>query len=143
MTTHPVIYVDTSALGALLIDQSESPALLDWLDQTSATLVSSDLLETELRRVAARENLDQSDVSRILDGVGLAALDRAVYRSAGFLPMPYLRTLDALHLEAAMRLYASAILTYDRRLGEAARSAGFDVIAPGVTRTEQDGPHRW
>ncbi|MGC0273678.1 type II toxin-antitoxin system VapC family toxin [Pseudactinotalea sp. Z1739] len=130
MTTRLVVYVDTSALGALLIDQPESPALLEWLDHTPATLVSSDLLETELRRVAVREGLDQSDVTSVLDGVALAALDRAVYRSAGFLPMPYLRTLDALHLEAAMRLDASAVLTYDRRLGEAARSAGFDVIAP-------------
>lgn len=135
MTDRPVIYVDTSALGALLIDRPESSALLDWLDQTPATLVSSDLLETELRRVAVREELDQSDVTRILDGVGLAALDRAVYRGAGLLPMPYLRTLDALHLEAAMRLDASAVLTYDRRLGAAARSAGLDVIAPGVTDT--------
>lgn len=133
MTSRPLIYVDTSALGALLIDQPESVALLEWLDQTEATLVSCDLLETELRRVAVRESLDQSDVTRLLDGVGLAALDRAVYRSAGFLPMQYLRTLDALHLEAAMRLDVSAILTYDRRLGEAARSAGLDVIAPGVT----------
>lgn len=133
MTGQPTVYVDTSALAALLIDQPESPALLEWLDLASAALVSSDLLETELRRLAVRENLEQSDVTRILDGVGLAALDRAVYRSAGFLPMPYLRTLDALHLEAAMRLDVSAILTYDRRLGEAARSAGLDVIAPGVT----------
>ena len=31
----------------------------------------------------------------------------------------------------AIGAYASAILTYDRRLGEAARSAGLDVIAPG------------
>lgn len=133
MTNHPVIYVDTSALGALLIDQPESPALLEWLDQTPATLVSSDLLETELRRVVVRENLDQSGATRLLEGVGLAALDRAAYRSAGFLPMPYLRTLDALHLEAAMRLDASAILTYDHRLGEGARSVGLDVITPGVT----------
>lgn len=70
-------------------------------------------------------------MTALLDGVALAALDRPVYRSAGFLPMPYLRTPDALHLEAAIRLDASAVLTYDRRLGEAARSAGLDVIAPG------------
>lgn len=135
MNSGSVVYVDTSALGALLIDQPESRALLDWLDQTSATLVSSDLLETELRRIAVREDLDQSDVTSLLDGVGLAALDRAIYRAAGFLPMPYLRTLDALHLEAAIRLDVSAILTYDRRLDEAARAAGFDVIAPGRGRT--------
>lgn len=130
MTSSGVVYVDTSALAALLIDQPESAALLDWLDSTAAELVSSDLLETELRRVAVRAGLDQSDVTRLLDGVALAALDRAVYRGAGYLPMPYLRTLDALHLEAAIRLDASAVLTYDRRLGEAARAAGLDVIAP-------------
>ena len=130
MSSSGVVYVDTSALAALLIDQPASAALLDWLDSTAAELVSSDLLETELRRVAVREGLDQSDVTRLLDGVALAALDRAVYRGAGYLPMPYLRTLDALHLEAAIRLDASAVLTYDRRLGEAARAAGLDVIAP-------------
>lgn len=127
-----MVYVDTSALAAVLIDRPESPALLEWLDQTPAALVSSDLTETELRRVAVREGLDQADVTSVLDGVALAALDRAVYRSAGFLPMPYLRTLDALHLEAAMRLDAAAILTYDRRLGEASRAVGLEVITPSA-----------
>ena len=126
-----VIYVDTSALAALLIDQPASAALVAWLDVTPATLVSSDLLETELRRLAVREGLDQGDVTRLLDGVALAALDRAVYRNAGFLPMPYLRTLDALHLEAAIRLDVDAILTYDHRLRDAAQSVGIDVISPG------------
>lgn len=132
MTLLSVVYVDTSALGSLLIDQPESSALVEWLDQTTATLVSSDLLETELRRIAVRESLDQADVTRLLDGVALAALDRAIYRSAGFLPMPYLRTLDALHLEAAIRLDVDAVLTYDRRLSEAAHEAGLGVIAPGA-----------
>lgn len=132
VTPGPIIYVDTSALGALLVEQPESDALEQWLDQTTALQVSSDLLEIELRRLAVREGLEQADVTLLLDGVGLAALDRAVYRSAGLLPMPYLRTLDALHLEAAMRLDAAAILTYDRRLGEAARPVGLQVIAPGV-----------
>lgn len=125
-----VIYVDTSALAALLIDQPQSAALVAWLDATPGTLVSSDLLETELRRLAIREGLDQGDVSRPLGGVALAALDRAVYRNAGFLPMQYLRTLDALHLEAAIRLDVDAILTYDHRLRDAALSAGIDVISP-------------
>lgn len=60
-------------------------------------------------------------------------MSAVVHRGAGFLPMPYLRTPDALHLEAAMRLDASAVLTYDHRLGAAARSTGLDVIAPGST----------
>lgn len=57
--------------------------------------------------MAVREGRDQAKVSAILHGVSLAALDRAAFRSAGFLPMPNLRTLDALHLEAAMRLVAT------------------------------------
>ena len=132
MTPGAIVYVDTSALGALLIEQPESDALVEWLDRTADVLVSSDLLETELRRIAVREGIDQGVVTRILDGVGLAALDRAVYRGAGLLPMPYLRTLDALHLEAAMRLDATAVLTYDHRLGKAARAVGLQVIAPGT-----------
>jgi predicted nucleic acid-binding protein len=140
VTSRPLVYVDTSAFGALLIDQTESPALLDWLDEASASLISSDLLETELRRLAVREDLNQSDVTRILEGVALAALDRAVYRGAGLLPMPYLRALDALHLEAALRLDVSAILTYDHRLSEAARSLGIDVISPGSRGEHAEAP---
>lgn len=137
MSPAPIVYVDTSAMGALLIDQPESPALLDWLDHAAGPLVSSNLLETELRCLATREGLDQSDVTRLLDGLSLAALDRAVYRSAGLLPMRYLCTLDALHLEAALRLDAAALLTYDHRLGEAAREAGLEVISPGTVSTSR------
>ena len=38
--------------------------------------------------------------------------------------------LSGLVPTSAIRLDASAVLTYDRRLGEAARAAGLDVIAP-------------
>ncbi len=135
MSSAPLVYVDTSALGALLVWQVETEALVEWLDRADADLVSSDLLETELRRMAVREGRDQARVSAILDGVSLAALDRAVYRSAGLLPMRYLRTLDALHLEVAIRLGVDAVLTYDSRLADAAAASGFDVIAPGSKTT--------
>lgn len=131
MTAPTVVYIDTSALAALLIDQPQSPSVLEWLDATNSVLVSSDLLETELRNVAVREGLDQADVTRLLDGVAIAALDRAVFRNAGYLPMPYLRTLDALHVEAAIRLDASAVLTLDARLAQAVTAAGLDAITPG------------
>jgi predicted nucleic acid-binding protein len=132
MTPRPVAYVDTSALAALVIDQPFSLALLGWLDEDRADLVSSDLLETELRRIAVREGLDQADVTQLLDRVALAPLDRAAFRSAGLLPMQSLRTLHALHLEAALRLDVTGIITYHRRLGEAAQAVGLEVIAPGI-----------
>ena len=53
VTPGVIVYVDTSALGALLIEQPESNALVDrGGNQTADALVSSDLLETELRRIA-------------------------------------------------------------------------------------------
>ncbi|SER71517.1 hypothetical protein SAMN05443377_10732 [Propionibacterium cyclohexanicum] len=87
MSDVPLVYADASALGALLVAQPDTEALAAWLDEANVRLVSSDLLETELRRMAVREGRDQAKVSAILDGVGLAVLDRATYRSAGFLPI--------------------------------------------------------
>lgn len=53
VTPSVIVYVDTSALGALLIEQPKSNALVDrGGNQTADALVSSDLLETELRRIA-------------------------------------------------------------------------------------------
>lgn len=131
MSSGFIIYVDTSALAALIVEHPHSAALEAWLDSTTASLVSSDLLETELRRLAIREGLDQGDVSLLLDGVSLAGLDRATFRSAGLLPVPHLRTLDALHLESAIRLNADVMLTYDLRLAEAAAGLGIEVVSPG------------
>lgn len=88
MSAVPVVYVDTSALAAPLLEQLETDALIAWLDETPDALGSSDLLETELRRVVIREDLNQEDVTRLLEGAGIASFDRAVYRSAGLLPMP-------------------------------------------------------
>lgn len=125
-----LVYVDTSALGKLLVTSPETDRVAAWLDACEDDLVSSDLLETELRRVAVREGIDQGVVTGLLDGVALAAPDRAVYRAAGLLPIPHLRTLEALHLECALRLDAAAVLTYDVRLQDAARSVGLRVVAP-------------
>lgn len=128
-----IVYVDSSALAALIVEQPESGELEEWLDGVDGDLVACDLLETELRRVAVREGIDQSDITKILDGVSLASLDRAAFRSAGMLPFQNLRALDALHLQAALLLQADAVLTYDHRMAEAAVALGFQVFSPGHT----------
>lgn len=124
------VYVDTSALVKLLVDEPESDSLISWLDGAGADLVSSELLEVELRRVAIRAGVRLDEVARLVEGVSLAGLDRAVVRGAGLLPMAYLRTLDALHLESALRLGVSHILTYDRRMMDAARVLGLESVSP-------------
>ncbi|MBF4161147.1 hypothetical protein [Nocardioides acrostichi] len=50
--------------------------------------------------------------------------------NAGLLPGSHLRSLDALHLAAALALDVDAVLTYDQRLAQSCRDLGIDVLAP-------------
>lgn len=124
-------YVDTSAALKLVVEEAESTALAAALDDESLELVSSLLLETELRRVVAREpGLTQAVVTDLLEGVDLHELPSVLFVEAGLLPGTNLRSLDALHLAAAIRLEVDRVLTYDRCMAEAAESLGLRVIAP-------------
>lgn len=134
------VYVETSAAAKLLVEEAESAALAEYLDDLAARdeeLLSSFLLETELRRLAARHGLDQTDVSEILDGFDLVDIDRAMFGEAGLLPGQHLRSLDALHIAAALRAGATVMVAYDHRQAEAARSAGLRVVAPGTGASQQ------
>lgn len=127
--TAPILYLDTSAAVKLLSAEPESMPLRRFLDE-GPLLVSSDLLETELRRIGVRHRLDQVLITAVLDGVTLTPLTREQYREAGLFPQEGLRSLDALHLAGALGVEATAILTYDLRLAEAARAHGLEVLAP-------------
>ncbi len=129
VTTAQVVYLDTSAAVKLISDERESDGLRRYLDD-GPTVVSSDLLETELRRIGVRHGIDQVLITAILDGVTLTPLRREQFREAGLYPQESLRILDSLHLAGALGVEASAILTYDVRLAEAARAHGLDVAAP-------------
>lgn len=127
------VYLESSAGAKLLVAESETAALqshLDTVAEAGAAIVSSVLLDTELRRVAQRAGLAQMAVSDILDRVGLAELDRAVFTEAGLLPGASLRSLDALHVAAALRLGADEFLSYDVRQLAAAQSAGLRTRSP-------------
>lgn len=126
-------YADTSAAAKLLVDESESAALsayLDGLVSDGVPLVSSVLLETELRRLAVRHRLNQAAVSDVLDRFDLFEPDRAIFVEAGVLPGAGLRSLDALHIVVAVRLEADVLVTYDVRQAESARLVGLRVAAP-------------
>ena len=83
-----------------------------------------------MRRVALRHDISLEFVARIIDGVELHTLDHSLFHMAGLLPMKQLRSLEALHLAAALRTGASAMLTFDPRLAEACREVGLEVIEP-------------
>jgi len=128
-----MIYADTSLVVKLLLAEAESEAVKAWVDQDAVELVSSRLLETELRRVAAREDLDQQDVTQVLERISLYDVPREAFRGAGIFPDPALRSLDAIHLTVATMIGAAAIATYDERMTTAASRIGLPVLLPEVS----------
>jgi uncharacterized protein len=126
------IYVDTSAVGRVLLGEPDAQAVLRGLagfDQH----VASRLMRVELRRLALREDaLEAAD--RLLAGVALIPLDEAILAASETLLPATVATLDAIHLATALRLAAEGVLdtimTYDHRLADGAAEHGLRVLAP-------------
>jgi uncharacterized protein len=122
-------YLDTSAAVKLLVEEPESAALAQYLDQPNLETVACLLLETELRRFAVRHAIPQQEVTAILDTISLYDMPHSLYYEAGILPGRHIRSLDALHLVAAVRLETDVIVSYDNRLQEAAAELGLEILA--------------
>ncbi|TFC27292.1 PIN domain-containing protein [Cryobacterium sp. TMT1-3] len=58
-------------------------------------------------------------------------MDRSVFREAGLLTGASLRSLDALHIAAALQAEANEFITYDARQQAAAKAVGLRLRAPG------------
>jgi hypothetical protein len=128
-----ILYIETSAAAKLLVEEPASSQLATRLDNAvdnGDALLSSMLLETELRRLAVRADLAQAAVTHLLERFDLVESDRSLYRDAGLLSGRQLRSLDALHLAAALRVGADVMVTYDRRQADAAEAVGVPVLAP-------------
>ncbi len=126
------VYLDTSAAAKLLVDEAESEAITVYLDGLGDEhqVVSSALLETELRRLAGRLDVEQSAVTDLLARVDLVDPPRSLFHEAGLLPGTHLRSLDALHLATALRVDADILVAYDARLLESARALGLSTDSP-------------
>lgn len=126
-----VWYLDTSAALKLIVDEAESDALARRIDEEQPDLVACWLLDTELRRAAHRApQVTQQLITEFLEGVALYEVPASLFTEAGILPGPHLRSLDAIHLAAALRIGVDATVTYDTRLAAGARDLGLRVIAP-------------
>jgi predicted nucleic acid-binding protein len=128
----PAYYLDSSALVKLVVLENETPALRAWINDTDADLISCDLSRTEVLRATRRIGGDVVRAREVLDSVELVALDRAMFDSAGRLDPDVLRSLDALHLSAALALGddLAGMVTYDDRMAYAAISHGITALAP-------------
>lgn len=127
------LYLDTSALGRVLLGEPDAPAILLALVRFDQHLASR-LLSIELRRLALR--YDQLEASaQLLAGVALVPLSDPLLTIAETVPPASVTTLDAIHLATALDLAEAglldAIMTYDARLAEGARHHGLTVVAPG------------
>jgi predicted nucleic acid-binding protein len=126
------VYVDTSAIARMLLDEPDKPVIEQRLEDFEQR-VASRLLRVELRRVGAREGvLDRAD--ELLKDISLVALDEQVLAAAETVTPSNVTTLDAIHLATAVRLSKAgeldALMTYDKRLADGAREHGITVLSP-------------
>jgi uncharacterized protein len=140
------IYIDSSALAKLYLPEAESDALDAFLSGRRG-LTISELAVTEVLSAVARRKRDgelrPTDANRIRDAL-LSDAGSGVFRRLDLTPEAHreaesllflmdslpVRTLDALHMALALQGDARHVLTYDRRMAEAATGLGINVIAP-------------
>jgi predicted nucleic acid-binding protein len=130
-------YCDSSALVVLLrpdeghrepivtaaLRQATDVTAVDWISPLEVTAAIHRSLHTRERRAAERRWWDLW--SRMVP----VALDGSVYDAALQSARKHrLRSLDAFHLAAAMRIGSSRLLTFDAELAAAARKEGIDVV---------------
>jgi predicted nucleic acid-binding protein len=143
-TVETPLYLDSSALAKLYVPEIDSDEVDSFL-RGKVGLMISELAITEVLSAIARRKREgdlSSDVAnQIRDALlsdadsGAFArlhLDPTVHREAERLLLGTtavsLRTLDALHIALAFSGAATHLLTFDRRMKEAAAQAGLNVI---------------
>lgn len=133
-----VLYVDTSALVKLVIREGESEAIEAEISSWER-IATSEIAAIELPRAVARARADGRAevvggrvVMEILAALAMVPLTDDVRALAAAVEPVGLRTLDAIHLASALTLGddLAGLLTYDRRMVEAAVQRGVTLLAP-------------
>jgi uncharacterized protein len=129
-----MIYLDSAAVVKLVHAEPESQALRTWLEERAEIAwISSVLTEIESFRALARYAPDAiSRLPAVLDQIDLISLDPPIRILAQTARPATVRSLDAIHLGTALHIRRdlTAFVTYDRRLLDAAGTAGLPVDSP-------------
>ena len=127
-----MVYLDSSALVKLVVAEPETTALRRYLtaepDRASCALARVEVA----RAVRDHGPAALSRARRVLQRIHLVALDDELLDAAATLDPRILRSLDALHLAAA-QLFGdelTAVVTYDRRMADAAVLLELTAVAP-------------
>lgn len=129
---HVVVYLDSSALVKLVIDEPESGALRTWLEGR-AVRVSSALATVEVpRAVRADGDAAVARARDVLARVGLLTVDQGLLDTTRDLDPEVLRSLDAIHVASALAFgdALEAVVAYDHRLLDAATTVGLATVSP-------------
>ncbi len=129
------VYLDSSAIVKLIVPEPETDALFAELERWPDR-VSSALAEAEVHRALKRARQLKSAHSRadaVLATIGLIRIDAPVLARAAQFVSPGMRSLDAIHLAAALTIGddPEAFITYDDRQAKAATAEGLKVVQPG------------
>jgi predicted nucleic acid-binding protein len=127
-----IIYLDTSAVLKLVVEEEESVSAAECLSAATAQghhLVASMLLYTELHCAAHRRGFPGELVNSVLAGINLLDVVRSDLMYAAALP-GRLRSADAIHLATAIRLQSDLMVAYDAELLAAAVDSGLNVASP-------------
>lgn len=133
-----IVYLDASAVVPLIKAEDSSEAVAGYFDDLLTDghlLVGGQLLETEVRRAAIRQGIDDGTASEALAAVNLVAHQGSDFVRAGSLPYPNLGSLDAMHLATALRIGVDCMITLDTRLEAAAQDSGLEVLDTSIPRS--------
>lgn len=128
-----MLYLDSSALLKLVINEKESRALVRFLKSERTERVSCSLVRTEVLRATRRHGAVALERARsLLQTLQLVQLGDTLLDAAGILGPMEMRSLDAVHLAAAALIAPelTALVTYDKRMAEGAALLGFPVVSP-------------
>ena len=127
-----MVYLDSSALVKLVIAEPESPALRRYLrrepERASCALARVEVL----RAVRLHGPAAITRARRVLHRLSIVRIDDTLLDAAAALDGGVLRSLDAIHLAAAQVFddELTAVVTYDRRMRDAAERLALPVTAP-------------
>ena len=128
------IYLDSSALVKLVVQEPETQALRAFLaDDSDGRWTTSALARTEVIRAVRLEGPPANTRARELLATlaQTAVRDTVLDAAADLTAEPSLRSLDAIHVATAQTVPAlQALVTYDVRIRRAAEAVGLPVVSP-------------
>lgn len=133
MSADAPVYLDSSALVKLVVREAESAALRRHL-KGGGPAVSCALARVEVVRAVRLHGAGAIERAKeVISAFRLLSLDDRLLDHAASLEGSPLRSLDAIHVAAALELGDDGVelVTYDARMASAARGLDLRVASPG------------